>query len=163
MRKIPETITEKEFLQILEATKHKHHKIAFALGFYNCLRVGEIVSLKQENIDKGRKLLMIKQAKGKKDRNIPIAPEVMNGLKHIPVNISIRALQFAFKKIAKQVLNKDLHTHTLRHSGATHYLNIKKWDIRQVQVFLGHSRINITEIYTHVNPQDLVNKMWGEE
>lgn len=162
MRKIPETITHEEFLKILKAVKHKHHKIAFALGFYNCLRVSEIINLRQEHIDKGRRLLFIKQAKGKKDRNIPIAPEVINGLKYIPINISIRALQIAFKKIAKEVLGKNLHMHTLRHSGATYYLNVKKWDIRQLQVFLGHSRINITEIYTHINPQDLINKMWGE-
>lgn len=162
-RKIPETIKEAELKQILEATKKPHHKLAFALGFYEAMRVGEVVNLQPEHVDKPSKLIQIKQSKGSKDRNIPIAPEVERGLKHLPIKCGIRALQIAFKKKAKAVLGKDLHFHTLRHSGATHYLNVKKWDTRQVQVFLGHSRINTTEIYTHVNPQDLIDLMWSKE
>jgi integrase len=160
-RKIPETITEEELIKILNIVRNPKLKLAFALGFYEAMRVSEVVNLKTENIDKGKKLIMIKEAKGKKDRNIPIAPEVMNGLKHLPIERRDRALQISFKKYAYAVLDKNLHFHTLRHSGATHYLIIKKWDLRSVQVFLGHSRIATTEIYTHVNPQDLVNKMWN--
>lgn len=161
MRKIPETITHEELIKILDATKKKHHKLGFALGFYQCMRISEVVNLKPENVDKERRLIYIKQGKGKKDRNIPIAPEIMGGIKHLPINITDRALREAFHLKAKAILNKDLHFHQLRHSGATYYLNIKKWDVRQLQVFLGHSRINTTEIYAHVNPTDLVNRMWG--
>jgi integrase len=161
-RIIPETITEEEFILILKATTNKQHKIAFCLGFYEGMRVSEVVNLQKENIDYGQKILRIKKAKGEKDRNIPIAPEVLYGLKHIPLTIGIRALQIAFKNKAKKILNKDLHFHTLRHSSATHYLNKKKWNIRQVQTFLGHSKIQTTEIYTHVKPTDLINKMWND-
>jgi integrase len=161
-RKIPDTITEEELIKILKKTKLDRHKLAFALGFYQCLRISEVVNLQPEHVDKARKLLYIKQAKGKKDRHIPIAPEVFRGLTKLPVRCGVRALQIAFKSFAIKVLNKDLHFHTLRHSGATHYLNKKKWDVRQLQVFLGHSKINITEIYTHVNPQNLVEKMWND-
>jgi len=160
MRKIPTTITEEEFLELLKNTKSKKHKIAFSLGFYQCMRVSEVVNLKPENIDKGRKLIMIKEAKGKKDRNIPISPNIYRGLKHIPVGVGSRALQIAFRKKAREVFDKDMHFHDLRHSGATHYYNVKKWNIRQVQVFLGHSSIQTTEIYTHVNPEDLNKLMW---
>jgi len=162
MRKIPETISEEEFLSILKSTIRPHHKLAFALGFYAGLRVSEVVNLKPDNIDRGRKLLLIKQAKGKKDRNIPIPPQVIRGLKHLPIKCGVRALEIAFKKIAKKVLDKDLHFHILRHSAATYYLIKKKWDLRSVQVLLGHSRIQTTEIYTHVNPKNLVDKMWDE-
>ncbi|UCD21005.1 MAG: tyrosine-type recombinase/integrase [archaeon] len=158
--KIPETITEEELVSILKKTKKPHHRLAFALGFYQAMRVSEVVNLKPENIDRGRRIVMIKQAKGKKDRNIPIAPQVMKGLKHLPVGCGARALEIAIKNKAKKVLDKDVHFHTLRHSGATYYLNQKKWNLRQVQVFLGHSQINATQIYTHVNPIDLIEKMW---
>jgi len=162
-RKLPETINEKEIIEILKATKKKHHQIAFALGFYQAMRVSEVVNLKQEDVDYGQKIIRIKQAKGNKDRNIPIAPEVINGLrKHIPIKIKVRALQTAFKKKAQEVLKRNLHFHTLRHSGASHYLNVRKWNLRQVQVFLGHSKLDTTQIYTHVKPQDLINKMWEE-
>ena len=161
-RKIPETITEKELQEIIKNVKFNYQKLAYALGFYQCMRVSEIVNLKPEHIDYGRKLIMIKQAKGNKDRNIPIAPEVLRGLKHLPIPVGVRALQISFNRYTKYVLNKPLNFHTLRHSGATHYLNIKKWSTRQVQVFLGHSRIDTTQIYTHVNPEDLVNIMWED-
>lgn len=169
MRKIPETITEEELIKILQATSNKEHKASFMLGFYQCLRVSEVINLQKENIDKQQHLIKIKQAKGKKDRNIPIIKplllsesQIFMALNTLPLNIGIRALEIAFKKKAKKVLGKDIHFHTLRHSGATWLLNKKKWDIRQVQQFLGHSKIQTTEIYTHVSPQDLINLEWGE-
>ena len=168
-RKIPETITEEELILILKQTKKNHHKLAILLGFYQAMRLGEVINLKPEHIDKSQHLIKIKAGKGDKDRNIPIIKPiklnertVLNSLKHLPINRKRGALQKMFKKIAREVLNKDLHFHSLRHSGATWLLNKKKWDIRQVQRFLGHSKIQTTEIYTHVSPQDLVNLEWEE-
>jgi len=160
-RKIPETITIEEIGKIINITKKQHHKLAFLLGFFECMRVSEIVKLLPENVDKGQKILRIKEAKGHKDRNIPIAPELEKKLRFLPIKCGIRALQLKFKENTKKALNKGLNFHTLRHSGATYYLNKKKWDLRSVQIFLGHSRVATTEIYTHVSPTDLVNKMWG--
>lgn len=159
---LPEIIIEEELIKILEATKNQDHKIAFALGFYECMRVSEVVNLQKENIDKQMKLIKIKEAKGKKDRNIPIAPEIIKGLKYLPINIGVRALQIAFKKKCKEVLGKDLHFHSLRHSGITHYITKKRWNALEVQRLAGHSKIATTMIYTHINPQDLVNRMWEE-
>lgn len=161
--KLPETITEEELIKILKSTRKSYHKVAFALGFYDCMRVSEIVNLRKEDIDMERKLLYLKQAKGHKDRNIPIAPEVIGGLRNIPIPCGIRALQIAFKKKGMKVLGKNLHFHILRHSGITHYLTKKKWNTSQVQQLAGHSRITTTQIYTHINPTHLVGQMWGEE
>ena len=158
--KLPETITRKEFEELLRVCKHPHHKLAFALGFFNCMRISEVVGLKTDDIDFGRKLIHIKQAKGKKDRIVPIAPEVVRGLKKLPIGVGIRALQIAFNRLTKNVLGFKHKFHTLRHSGATYYLNDKKWNLRQVQVLLGHSKISTTQIYTHLNPADLISAMW---
>lgn len=158
--RLPEIITEEELIKILEVTKKPHHKLAFALGFYECLRVSEVVKLKLEDVDKQLKLLHIRQAKGNKDRNIPIAPEVVKGLKHLPIGCGIRALQMKFKEKSKEALNRDLNFHTLRHSGVTHYLTKKKWSSLEVQRMAGHSKITTTQIYAHINPQDLVSRMW---
>lgn len=158
--KLPETITEEELIKIMKGSK-PHHRIAYALGFYECMRISEIVKLKKEDVDIGRKLLYIKQAKGHKDRHIPIAPEVVGGLRNIPLKCGVRALQIAFKNKAKKVLKKDLHFHLLRHSGITHYLAKKKWNTSQVQQLAGHSKISTTQIYTHINPSHLVEQMWG--
>ncbi|MAG02331.1 hypothetical protein CMI42_03260 [Candidatus Pacearchaeota archaeon] len=168
-RRIPETITEDELVKIISKTKRNNHKLAFLLGFYQAMRVSEVVNLKLENVDKKQHLIMIKQAKGKKDRHIPIIKPlqinqsgVLHALNKLPINCGERALEIAFKNKAKEVLNKDLHFHTLRHSGATWLLNKKRWDVRQVQRFLGHAKLQTTEIYCHVSPQDLVELEWED-
>lgn len=160
MIRLPETITEEELITLLNATVKPHHRLAIALGFYECMRIGEIVKLQPEDIDKQSKLIHIKQAKGAKDRNIPIAPEVLNGMKNLPIKCGIRALEIKFKQLSRSVLNKNLHFHCLRHSGITHYLVKKKWASLEVQRLAGHSKISTTQIYTHIRPDDLVNRMW---
>jgi integrase/recombinase XerD len=166
-RKIPDTISEEELIKIVQATKKDHHKVAFLLGFYQALRVSEVVNLRPEHIEQSKYLIHIKQSKGNKDRDIVVTKPlklneqtILRLRNKLPVGCSVRALQIAFKQKAKKVLGKDLHFHCLRHSGATWLLNKKKWDIRQVQRFLGHSKIQTTEIYTHVGSQDLVNLEW---
>ena len=167
--KIPETISEEELILILRGTKKKDHKLAFLLGFYQGMRISEVVKLRPENIDKQRHLINIKQAKGQKDRNIPIIKPIklkdtaiQYSLNKLPIRCGVRALQKAFKLKCKRVLDKDLHFHTLRHSGATWLLNKKRWDIRQVQRFLGHAKLKTTEIYAHVGAQDLVSLEWDD-
>ena len=78
-------------------------------------------------------------------------------------DFGIRALQIAFNNASQKALRKKLNFHLLRHSGITHYLTSKKWNSLEVQRLAGHSKISITEIYAHINPQHLVDRMWGEE
>lgn len=170
--KIPEVITEEELIKIVNDPKVKKRskdRMIYLLSFYQCLRISEVVKLNPEDYDPNTRLLHIKQAKGKKDRNIPISPNVLRIVKFLPLGSptakdkGIRAIQYALKKDGIRILKKDLHPHTLRHAGATWYLNKKKWDIRQLQRFLGHTDIKITQIYTHVNPEDLTALMWEGE
>lgn len=159
--KIPETISENELLSIIKAAKKKDHKVAFMLGFYACMRVSEVVKLQQHDIDRGQRLIRIKQAKGGKDRNIPIPPQTVKALSAIPLSCGVRALELAIKHYGKKATGRDIHFHTLRHSGATWYNTVKGWDVRYLQQLLGHSRLETTSIYTHVRPQDLAAKMYG--
>ena len=167
-RRLPKTISQEEFLQLVAGVKHtdkdkvKKIKAAFVLGFYQCMRISEVLDLKQEHIDKSRGFLHLLQAKGNKDRDIPIQKPIIKFLKHIPIGIPKRTLQRILTETAQRVLGKHLTFHHLRHSGATFYLN-SGLDIRHLQALLGHARIGTTEIYTHVTSTGLkkiTDKLW---
>jgi len=157
MRKLPETISEEEVKQLIKATKKNKIKAAIILGFYQCMRVSEIINLKKSDIDMPRGFVHIKQAKGKKDRDIPLMPPTTFYLRFLPINMTRQGLHKAIKNLSKKIIKKEIHPHTLRHSGASFYLNEKRIDIRFIQDLLGHSRLSTTQIYTHVNPQQLKN------
>ena len=63
------------------------------------------------------------------------------------LTISNRRLKYYAKK---QGINLDINPHMLRHSFASHILQ-SSGDIRAVQELLGHSNISTTQIYTHLN------------
>lgn len=171
VRKLPQVISEKEFLEVLKGTEDKKYKMAFILGFYQAMRVSEVAKLRPEHIDRERGFIRIVQGKGKKDADIPIMPPTFqalrSGFKHIPIGVGVRQLQRAFKTACKSILSKDnLSFHTLRHSGATFWLNEKKVDMRNIQGLLRHSRITTTEIYTHINPgsmKKVFEEAWENE
>jgi site-specific recombinase XerD len=168
-RKIPEVISEEELIKLIkDPSVKKRNKVIYTLLFYQTLRISELVKLNQEDYEPNTKLIHIRQSKRSKDRKIPISPKCVRLVKMLPLRSEkskdkgVRAIQYALKKDGLRVLGKDLHPHTLRHSGATYYLNVKKWDTRQVQRFLGHEDIKVTQIYTHVNPEDLTKLMWEQ-
>lgn len=169
-RKLPKTISQKEFLEIIskvrysDPVKERKIKAAFVMGFYQAMRISEVLALKQEHIDKERGYLHLLQAKGKKDRDIPIQKPVWKFLKYFPLGkgFSRRTLQREIGRWGKEVLNKKLTYHQLRHGGATFYIN-NGMDMRHLQALLGHSRVSTTEIYTHITPsalKSITDKLW---
>lgn len=62
-RKIPGTISQDEFNKILKATNQRNHKLSFVLGFWQCMRVSEVVKLRKEDVDIERDLYMLSRLK----------------------------------------------------------------------------------------------------
>ena len=68
--------------------------------------------------------------------------------------LSKRSIQLVVKKYAKIAgLREGIHTHTLRHSFATHMLEGDA-DLRVIQELLGHASPTTTEIYAHVTKKE---------
>jgi len=155
---LPQVITEEEFVMIIKATKSKERRLAFRLGYVLGLRISEVIKLQPEDVDYNRRMLFIRQAKGSKDRYVPFPKKLTKLLKHLPIKVGSRALQYAINNISEQVIGRKMKFHSLRHSAATNYLS-KGMNIRQVQQLLGHSNLNTTMIYTHVNPEDIRDVM----
>ncbi len=162
MLKLPISVLESEYIEIIKATKSEHHKLAFMLGFESGCRISEIILLKKEDIDiKGKKIL-IRQGKGGKDRIVPLPKHFKpKHLSLIPLKCKQRALQISFKKIClKTGLIKSkpyIHFHCLRHGFATKLLE-SGMPINHVQLLLGHSDLKVTSIYTKANPKDALEK-----
>lgn len=154
---IPDTITELDVLQLIKYAKKNKLKLAIVLGFYQGMRVSEVINLRPEDVNTRTGFIFIRQSKGKKDRQIPIQKPVIFYLRYLPVDVTRQALHKSIKLLGKKVLKKDMHFHTLRHSGASYYLNERRIDIKFIQEFLGHKDIKTTQIYTHVNPFQLKN------
>ena len=165
-RKLPNILSKEEVKKLLNATRNLKHKTILTLIYAWWLRLSECVQLMISDIDSKRMTLKIQQAKGKKDRYIPLSPKLLELLReyyheYTPSKYvfewqsgwtySERSIQQIMKQsLEKSNIKKQASVHTLRHSYATHLLE-DGVDIRIIQEFLWHSHIRTTQIYTHIS------------
>jgi len=161
--KLPRVIDSSFIKTQLDKIKNLKHKTILTLTYSVGLRVSEIVNIKIEDIDSKRMIIHIKNAKGRKDRIVPLSQIVLELLriyykKYKPTiylfngqtsyQYSITSCQSIFKKYVD--CNSSIHS--LRHSCFTTLLE-SGTDLRIIQKIAGHSNVKTTEIYTHVSNQ----------
>ncbi|MDP2414822.1 site-specific integrase [Daejeonella sp.] len=170
---LPNVLSKEEIKLILNSPKNIKHKAMLCLLYSSGLRRSEILNLKIMHVDSKRKLLIIKQAKGRKDRVVPLSEKIISQLQEYyklyrpkvwlfegqdpGEQYSERSLASVLKQalsIAK--IKKPVSLHWLRHSYATHLLE-NGTDLRYIQEILGHKSSKTTEIYTHVSTKSLQN------
>mgnify|MGYP006321754205 CR=1 FL=1 len=168
---LPNVLSKEEVKLILNVHNNIKHRAMLSL-IYSCgLRCGELLQLKPEHIDSKRSVLIIKQAKGRKDRIAPLSGKIVELLREYFTACKPRLYLFegqtkglpydsrSLQQVLKQALektgiNKPVTLHWLRHSYATHLLE-NGTDLRYIQEILGHSSSKTTEIYTHVSTKNI--------
>ena len=172
-KRIPKYLgLEDSFRLLIEAEESPRNYCIITL-FLNCaLRLSELVSLDVEQIDT-EKVSVI--GKGDKQRQVYLNPAaktavynwllVRDGYKPKDnalfvskrgTRISTRAVQIMIAKSVKDAgLPDDITPHKLRHTAATLLYRHGRVDIRALKEILGHESISTTEIYTHVDDQQL--------
>ncbi len=172
-RKLPQVLTMPEVWKIICSTNNPKHRLILMTTYSAGLRVSETIHLKAENIDSKAMLIKV-EGKGQKQRYSLLSKKLLIELRAYYRQYRPHTYLFpsSFKKKKDQPLTyesvrniyenarkkaavkKGAGIHTLRHSFATHLLEAG-YDIRKIQVLMGHTRLTTTMIYLHVSRQTL--------
>lgn len=174
--KVERIIFTQSEIQELYNVSNGQEKAILNLAYGCGLRVHELGLLNKEDIRTNENLVIVQKGKNSKRRIIPINTKVSEDLQYFlnerenPIftnNKQRRMQEWTFNSVLKTLISKTkfgqrfstaelnkIGIHTLRHSIATHLLE-NGMKLEQVQTFLGHSHIESTEIYTHINASQL--------
>jgi len=166
-KKLPRVIDKNHLLKCIDAIENKKHKAIIALAYSVGLRVSEVINLKIEDVDSERMIINIRQAKGRKDRIVPLSMKILSILRDYVRKF--RPVEYLFNgqfsavystsscnNIVKKYIGEKYHFHLLRHSSFTSMLE-SGIDLRIIQSIAGHNSSKTTEIYTHVSNNILSN------
>ena len=171
-KKLPVILSYQEMILLLQSAANIKHRMILAILYSGGLRISELINLKIEHLHISRQQILIKDAKGRKDRYVTIAQSILPLLENYLVTYKPKLYLIEGQKGGKYTassVRKFLHKyskqaqihytvtpHTLRHSYATHLLE-QGVGLRHIQELLGHSRPETTMIYTHVARKDLLD------
>lgn len=174
----PIFISESELERILSNLKHSSLKDLFTLAFFTGMRLAEITNLRWSAVDMTTRAITVRNSKqfttkNKKERIIPINQKLLSVLSNrIPKIVSINNDEHIFQRIKGTKFNEDyvskefkkavraaelddrIHFHTLRHSFASNLVQ-RGASIYVVKELLGHEDISTTQIYSHLQTENL--------
>jgi integrase/recombinase XerD len=164
---LPKFLTKEEIIGVVESINIKswfdlRDKALILFIYATGLRISEVLNTKLSDIENG--WVKVTMAKGEKQRVVPIAKTALDATyeylkkrsclsEYLFVNKNCKPLsRISAFNITKKYLN--VSPHVLRHSFAT-ALVLGGADLRVVQELLGHSSLNTTQIYTHIQKENL--------
>jgi len=171
-QRLPAVLTGAEVERLLGCIYSLKHRAIVMTAYGAGLRVSEVCSLRVDDIDSQRMVIHVRQGKGKRDRFVMLPERVLYALREYwrrdrpkrpflfpgqPPGrcISSSAVQKALTLAAARAgLTKRVSPHVLRHSFATHLLELGT-DLRVIQTLLGHASISTTLRYTRVSQSHL--------
>lgn len=166
-KKLPIVLSVDEIQAMFSVCTNAKHKVILCL-LYSCgLRVSELINLKWQHIDRKRMIINIIQAKGNKDRQVPLPKHiipllekyyneyksvdyVLNGQNGL-AQYSDRSVNEVIKQLAEKAgIKKRVYTHLIRHCSFTHLVE-GGTDINLIQKIAGHSNVKTTNMYLHIS------------
>lgn len=174
-KNVPLFINEADLAKIISVTKREDLKNLFLFAFYTGMRLGEILNLRWKEIDLITKVIYVKNSrefttKSKKERAIPISGKLFNVLSEIEesspddyvfskckgIHLNGDYSSKLFKDaVILAGLNPKIHFHTLRHSFASNLVQ-RGASLYVVKELLGHGDITTTQIYSHLQKDNLI-------
>jgi integrase/recombinase XerD len=171
--KLPNVLGKDEIRKMLKSLSNEKHRVMLSLIYACGLRRSELINLAPVDIERNRNLLRIRQAKGFKDRVVPVSVKTIEMVDAYMDHFKPQKYLFegqwpgepysvsSLEKILKNActragIRKPVTLHWLRHSYATHLLE-SGTDLRYIQELLGHQSSKTTEIYTHVTTKGIQN------
>lgn len=161
-------LTGGEVLRLMEAMPTHRHRAVFGTTYGCGLRISETCSLHIEDIESDRRRIHVRQAKGGKDRYVPLGPALLEVLRNYyraerpqpPLLFPGRQPQRpmttrAFYNVLTQTSARlgfapVVTPHQLRHTYATHQLE-QGLPLRVLQIVLGHADPKSTAHYLNVS------------
>ena len=174
-RRLPVILTREEAVRLINSASNLFHRAMLMTAYSTGMRRAEICRLKVEDIDSDRMLIRIRQGKGRRDRDVPLSPKLLETLREYwrwmkpktylfpgTVNgsradkpITDKMLWAACQEAAQRAgITKTVYPHLLRHSYATHLLEDGA-DLPTLQALLGHADLKPTSIYLHLSERHL--------
>lgn len=169
---LPDILSGTEVVRLLEALESPKHRAIVMTTYGAGLRIGEVCALRVPDIDSQRMLLHIRHGKGGRARYVPLPERVLFTLRRYwaavrpsgPAlfpgappreTISAEAVRKHLHQAAAAAgLDKRVTPHVLRHTFATHLLELGT-DVRVIQMLLGHRSIRTTARYARVTDKHL--------
>ncbi|MGK0272598.1 MAG: integrase/recombinase XerD [Cocleimonas sp.] len=168
VKRLPDILTPAEVSIVISLTHKLRYQVYFLTLYSMGLRLGEAISLQVGDIDSALMQVHIRDAKGGKDRLVPLPQRTLLALRYYwqthrhprhlfpgkdgkPDSLMDRGgIQKAMKKVISECnIHKSISPHNLRHSYANHLLE-QGLDLRSVQHLLGHNSLNTTARYTRL-------------
>jgi len=144
-------LSKEQIKSLAEAQGNEQVKAAIYIAAYTGLRSGEILALTDDDVKGG--VIHVRTSKSGKPRMVPIIPLVRKWLDYLPIGVHASTLSHAVSRSLPGV-----RFHDLRHSCASLLLAVGV-DLYTISKILGHSSIQMTQRYSHLETKALKKAM----
>ena len=172
-KKLPKILSREEVAHLIDASNDLFQRALLLVLYGTGMRRAEVARLKIADIDSRRMIIHVVDGKGHKDRDLPLSPALLEGLRaywrwlkpriylfpsrmhrDCEQPITEKTVWLACIKAAQKAGIRKTTPHLIRHCFATHLLEAGT-DLRTIQLLLGHEDLEVTARYLHLSAHHL--------